>query len=286
MNYFTFQEFLNENKEHFSEREVRCYAWLYFLQYPYLDSGMDIKEWEGDDRTGIAFEKAMKFLKEKNLVDFRNGRYFSSLDALPVLKRVFGSFKTRAEAEADERYEDYDTSEYKISQIGISMYEEDVRNAGPRDFKTIEERQMILDIRKWWEKYFREDHGWWYKLDKYLGKVGILFPKRKRYVYYRGLALSERIEVKMGEKIIDKRMSWSTSPEVAKKFAMGSKGPGDSTHMDRVAMGIVISYEFSPDEILFEIDYAQNLIEDGFNEHEVIVKPAKRKCTIEKIFYP
>jgi hypothetical protein len=274
-----------------SESDVRDAAWLYFLVYPYGESGMKQESWDKDQRVGIRFADSMARWMKAGVVMLTGGKYTADEEAArSVLYDVFGRYNTRAEAEsAGQDLRQYDVPGlhgYRISGLPLDIFDRD-EEAGNRGHGREErlDRDDYYTIGKWFEKYQRNAHGWWTRLNRYLGMEGELFPKKDEYVLYRGIMVREG-QIGDGEYFMDSGMSWTWSPSTARGFAKGRDNWTSSNELKGDQRGLVLSHEFDPREILLDTNFVKNISVDFPDEFEVVVQPRKRKVKIHEILYP
>ena len=284
---FIFNNYLYES---FTEKDIRMYAWLYFLVYVYPE-GMEEKSWINDNRMGINFLESVKYFENKKLTKKVGTKWFANPIAKDEVKLVFGLPKNRMEAEEDNRFEKFNTKNYKIGNIPYEIFNKEERNIINQLDVNLKFTYKEYDIiRKWYAKYERESKGWNNILSRYVGALGDLVMN-ENYILYRGLNLLKRREYEIGELIEDTRMSWTSSLNMAIRFAYGNDNwMKNNNKIGKDFIGIVLRREFHYTEILLDTNfvdskhpYLKSMV-SWPDEYEVIVKPSKKKAEIIKIF--
>lgn len=284
-------------------------AWL-FMSYVYDNNdGMKESNWINDNRMGISFKLAIKYLSENGFVEFINDKWKITKKGIDEL---FSFFKIPTNRDEWLNYDNswlkkYDTVQYPISRIPTEIFEREFEKHTSENIKYILEKSEYYDIGKWWYKYQRGTIGWWTKMNKYLGLKGDLMPDVDSLILYRGINLKcgspdneeyfnkeicigiKNGEIKKGDKIKCNKSSWSLSSSVAKSFASGKKGLSDPISMKDTEIGIVLKNEFKSSEILLDSDWVNNhkFLKDKSvfpSEMEVIIQPKTRYVEIIHIF--
>ena len=278
---------LNDNKF------FNIYAWLYFLTYVYAD-GMVEKSWKNDKRMGeLTFIECAEILKNKDLI-FNHDGVWNCKDqnrCKEILLNIFGKYDNEEDAiEAGKKFKQYDTKDYSISRMPLDMFQKEDRETMENTNLTQKE---YLTLQVWLKKYQREAQGWWNRLNPYCGLEGDLIRKNFNYTLYRGIFLDdERFkDLKVGDAVFNKRLSWTLSKGMAERFAFGNKHWMDrKENIPEGKIGIILKHKFEPKDILVDMNYAsekhpafKNMI-DWPDEKEVIVKPKSDKYEIIEIF--
>lgn len=299
------------------ETEVRMMAWLYLL-LTYNNIGIKEEEWIEDKRMGITFKKSIKWLENRNYI--KSNKVTAKMWVITDngKKALYDFFKPPKTREEYLNYNDnwlkkYNVSGlygYTISRIPIELYEikfkEDSKN---KMIYTITENEYFK-IKNWLDKYQRGLVGWWIQLNKYLGLKNELIPDVNEMVLYRGLNFNLNFDnmgllpnnmcntargvinitdLKIGDKIICNKPSWTLDKNIAKLFASGKKGYGDYRKMPNNEIGVILKNTFPSSDILLDINWLNNnkYINDNTilsEEMEVIVKPKKRYVEVVEIF--
>lgn len=307
-----FSKFVNENVNLDKDDIVRSMAWLQMLLV-YEDTGMSEKSWKNDNRMGINFLDAMIYsLKKdfvKNIEVFENKIWSITEKGIDELYNFFKVPKTRDEYLFMENdwLKKYDTKDYHISRIPDELFERKFQKQTKQNI-TYNSWVDYYKIKDWWEGHQRGTKGWWNGLNKYLGLESDLLPNIDEMTLYRGINLKcgghhgtdytndeictkiKRGEIKVGDKIICNKSSWTLLPSVAKSFASGKNGLGDSRKMEPNEVGVILKNTFDSSEMLLDTNWVENHKYLGggqlfSSEFEVIVKPKNRKVEIVEIFY-
>ena len=286
-----FKQYLLENH---TDDKIRIYAWLFMLAYIY-ESGMSDKSWGRDNRMGISFSTAMEELLKEKLVIKKGDTWFPNDKSRDKVKEVFGTFTNRKDAEkSGSEFKKYDKNGYdgfRISSIPYDIYRRETEeNIKKYNIKLMFDDFDYYFIRSWYKKYQRIKQGWSNKLNKYLGATNDLIMDKK-YILYRGIYIVYDEALKIGDYIEDNKISWTTSLHIAKRFAYGNEHYMDNKNkIEEGAMGLVLEYEFNPNEILLDTEFINDIhpqlkgMVDFPQEYEVIVVPKKRKVKIIEIF--
>ena len=303
-----FIQYIKENND-YDEKLVRIMAWLEML-YIYEDNdGMDEKNWIKDNRMGVTFGEAVKYLNENGYAEFVNGKWKMTKNGYNELFSFFKVPKTRDEwlNYDNQPLKKYDTENYPISRIPEELFSRRFERETKKDIHYTLQNTDYYDIRNWWSKYQRGTVGWWVKMNKFLGLKGDLMPVVDSLILYRGLNLKcyapdyedyfnkdicvkiKNGEIKIGDTIKCNKPSWSLDPSVARSFASGKKGLDDMRTMKENEIGIVLKHKFDSSEILLDTNWVENhkflnseLVFPG--ELEVIVQPKNRTVEIVDIF--
>jgi len=303
-----FIQYIKENND-YDEKLVRIMAWLEML-YIYEDNdGMDEKNWIKDNRMGVTFGEAVKYLNENGYAEFVNGKWKMTKNGYNELFSFFKVPKTRDEwlNYDNQPLKKYDTKNYPISRIPEELFSRRFERETKKDIHYTLQNTDYYDIRNWWSKYQRGTVGWWVKMNKFLGLKGDLMPVVDSLILYRGLNLKcyapdyedyfnkdicvkiKNGEIKIGDTIKCNKPSWSLDPSVARSFASGKKGLDDMRTMKENEIGIVLKHKFDSSEILLDTNWVENhkflnseLVFPG--ELEVIVQPKNRTVEIVDIF--
>jgi len=291
-----FEEFIIEKKfEIFPERDIRKYAWLYFLHFVYNGRMLEAS-WKKDNRMGIRFINAMVDLEKEGYV-IKNGEEWNSTDsAEEMIYRVFGNPKTRTSAELYKnpnagRFDNDDVGrdDYPISQIPMEIFDKKTRTRKKKHDRKLS-RDDYWNIRDWFEDFQRGEAEWNSEFNHMVGAVGDLV-ENKEYTLYRGIYVKDDGE-KVGDKILDSGMSWSTSISSAVSFAEGNRHWMDNKEVRSGHIGIILKYKFKPSDIFIDLEWIDKLHPllgnnvDFNTEYEVIVPPIERKVVIKKVIRP
>lgn len=277
-----------------NEQEVRIAAWLFMLEYSY-NQEMKISSWKNDSRMGVGFSEAMETLNKKGLVEMGNEVVKPKPGSKNYLFKIFGKAKDEDEAyEFGEKLKRFDTSKFPISNIPIDIFENeynlDVKSRKPSDIGHSKYNNLFN-----WIKKFQRDSNLSFKSEFLQFKNDEkLIDLNKTYVLYRGLFISKYNEdfdkfsqLKVGQSIDNKNISWSWSKSSAMKFAKGSTNWMDQPKWKSgESIAIILQHQFNQDELLCDL-YYMDLIGYNFidfpDEKEVIVFPKNRKCKIIEI---
>jgi hypothetical protein len=104
-----------------------------------------------------------------------------------------------------------------------------------------------------------------------------------RGVFYNNLPEDKKQEIIKIKSFLDKEMSYTTDLSVAKAFAHGSNiYENDLSSLKNDQFGFVVEGNFSPNEVVIDIDYAiqKGLDIESISEHEVLVKPKNRNLNV------
>jgi hypothetical protein len=305
-------------KENLDETRVRVMAWLYLLfvyDHPGSD-GMEEKSWLKDNRMGVTFEMAVHKLKKDGLVRFVNNKWKITNKGKKELVKFFNPPKTRDEwMNYDSSWlRKYDNDDiwtgYRISRIPTDLFERlfDQESKSKMNYTLTDEEYQ--KIREWWVKYQRGIVGWWTQLNKYLGLKNELIPDVDELTLYRGLnfnlgfqnvgllpkntiktsrGIVSVTDLKVGDSIICSKPSWTIDKKIAKMFASGRKGWGDTRIMGNEEIGIVLKHTFPYTDLFLDTNWVQNNenLEGEVvlpQEMEVIVKPKNRNVEIIEVF--
>jgi hypothetical protein len=293
----TFESYVQNDSD-----DIRHYAWLYFLAYVY-PNGMKNESWKNDNRMDVNFLDSME--KFSDYVIQNDGVWKIKEDKIEKVKEELRKiFKSPTTNDIPKDFNDwlkkYDTNNYPISSIPYEIY---LRDEQQKIKNTKIDLKLnsgdYYDIIKWYKKYQRNSGGWWNKLNKYSGLVNDLI-RDKKYKLYRGINIkkwnSDELEkwnnLNVGDYIEDNGISWTTSLGTAKRFALGNKHWMENKKtLGKNEVGIVLYHEFTPDEILMDVDFVDEIhpyLKDiaDFTEDEVIIIPKKSKYKIVDIIKP
>lgn len=302
-------------KESLDETRVRVMAWLYMLfvyDHPGSD-GMSEKDWLKDNRMGVTFEMAVNELKKDGLVNFVNNKWKITDKGKKELVGFFNPPKTRDEwLSYDSTWlEKYDTNVkdpwygYKISNIPTDLFDRIFGQETKERMNYTLTDEEYHKISQWWVKYQRGVVGWWTQMNKYLGLKNELIPDVDEMTLYRGLNFNldydwkrtcktsrgviDITDLKVGDKIICTKPSWTLDKKIAKLFASGKQGWGDMRSMKENEIGVVLKHTFPYKEIFLDTNWVENneQLEGEVvlpQEMEVIVKPTTRYLEVIEIF--
>jgi hypothetical protein len=300
------------------ETRVRIMAWLYMLfiyDWPGTD-GME-ESWLKDDRMGITFGESVKLLKKEGLCDFINNKWKITEKGKKELIDFFNPPKTR------EEWLDYDNSWLKkydindiwkgfvISRIPTELFDRMYKEESKNQMQYTLSKEEYNKIKEWWLKYQRGTIGWWTQLNKYLGLKNELITNVNEMTLYRGLnfnmdypnvgllpnneiktinrGIISVMDLKVGDKIICSKPSWTMDLKVARMFASGKKGWGDTRNMKSNEIGIVLKHTFPSSELFLDTNWAKNnnFLEGEAvlpQEMEIIVRPRQKSVDIVEVF--
>lgn len=307
-----FSYFIKENFSEPEEKVVRCMAWLHMLLV-YENNGMWEKDWMKDNRMGVTFSEAIKYLEKNGFINLYvdtpiSGKQWKITEkGKKELYSFFNPPKTREEwlnYTGNEWLKKYNTKEYPISNTPNDLYDKKYENDVENSIKYTLTNLEYYKIRDWWVKYQHDQIGWWTKLNKYLGLKNDLMPDYNEITLYRGINikcdspyqigyhLCDKIknkELKVGDKVDCNKSSWTIDINVARSFACGKKGLQDARAMKDYEFGIILKHTFNYKEILIDTDWIINHKffkgEQIFPaELEVIVQPKKRQVEIIELF--
>jgi len=296
----TFTHFINEN---LNDKEVRIMSWLYMFYVYDNNDGMKEKSWENDNRMGVTWSESVKYLNENRFIEFVNDKWKITKKGTDKLFTYFRVPKTRDEwLNLDDSWlEKYNTKQYTISSIPNDLFDRKFAEDSEVDIKYLLPSSEYYTIIDWWKRYQRGTKGWWVKMNRYLGLRGDLMPDVDSLILYRGINIKNYdfcklknevkkvTDIKVGDKILCSKTSWTLLPRVAKSFAQGKKGIGDHRKMMDNEIGVIIKNVFSADEILLDghwVDNHKYLREASIfpSEFEVIVKPRNRYLEVVDVF--
>lgn len=305
-------------KESLDETRVRVMAWLYMLfvyDHPGSD-GMSEESWLKDNRMGVTFETAVHELKKDGLVKFVHNKWKITDKGKKELVKFFNPPKTRDEwLNYDSTWlKKYDNNDmwtgYHISRIPEELFDRlfGMESKGKMVYTLTDEEYH--KISEWWVKYQRGTVGWWTQMNKYLGLKNELIPDVDEMTLYRGLnfnlgfqnvgllpdnsckttrGIVKVTDLKVGDKMLCSKPSWTLDKDIAKMFASGKKGYGDYRTMGNEEIGIVLRNTFPYTDLFLDTNWVEN------NEHlsgevvlpqemEVIVKPQNRYVEVIEVF--
>jgi hypothetical protein len=303
------------------ETRVRIMSWLFmlFIYDNPGNEGMDEKSWLKDDRMGITFEEAVKQLEKDGLARFdtNNNKWRITNNAKKELVEFFRTPKTRDEwMNYDNSWlKKYDITDmwkgYHISRIPEELFDRLFSEESKGKMQYTIRPSEYRKLNEWWVKYQRGIVGWWTQLNKYLGLKNELIPDVDKMILYRGLnfnmsypnvgllpdntiktmsrGIISVMDLKVGDKIICSKPSWTLDEKIAKMFASGKKGYGDLRSMKDDEIGIVLKNIFPASELLLDTNWVENnkFMEGEVvlpQEMEVIVRPRQRYVEIIEVF--
>lgn len=283
-----FKDILTESTNTISVPDV---AWLAFLIIVY-NSKMKLSSWSGDKRMGP--QTCLESLSKFNCVSIDSDNIIINDEnaALEIINKYFKADNLDEASKLKEKYKQYDTASYKVSNLPYELYWFNKRRNSPI-VKTLSSNDYHL-INNFIDKYTRGETRWQTEMEQFLGRTNELIDDTE-YKLFRGIFIhstSEFIDtarnLKTTSKIKDSKMSWTHSLEIAELFAKGAKGNGDITRLKPGDIGIILSYKFDKDDILIDFDYLDEMHTDtielpGHNESEVIVRPFSKSADVYKI---
>lgn len=290
------------------ETEVRMMAWLYMVfAYRRFEGGLKEDSWKNDNRMGVKFGDIVGILENQGLVRYENGMWYITDKGIDKLYSFFNPPKTREEwidydSEWLKKYNISGLYGYPISKIPQELFEIKFDNESKEKIKYTLSNMDYRKIAEWWVKYQRGLVGWWTQLNKFLGLKNELIPDVDKMILYRGLNFDEYhntcetqrgkipvTELKIGDKIVCNKPSWSISINIGRMFASGKKGYGDTRKMRENEIGVVLKHTFPSSELFLDTNWIENnkklsgeIVLGG--EMEVIVRPRKRFVEVIEIF--